>query len=424
MADELRPRAVPRPVPSPGHLSPDQLPGEGRPPMRAGVHMTDFTRSQLQKIGWKDGDPIPGDLGKRIQEIQQAIREERESTTLEDSPLAAGWKPVQAKFMDIGALPPEKQAELKQYLEEYNAQIAQEEAFNKQQAKVESRIPENIQGQQRELMVDQIMASEAALQRRQLQQTGTVIDDRPVRQPVESGPPPGMPVPEGKVFAGNIGMPSIAQKIKSLKQQQQPAVEPLPPEEPVVSSGATTTHDTCQRCAWPLSMPFTTEPTVEDKQGFLAAIIGLSRFEKEYALLGDNLILRLRSLSSDETATLQNQLSAMVRAGQSIGDGEYWSNLMEFRLVMSVSRITVGGNVIYSAPPVKEWDTANPQQADSEIHPTPLPRMRTYFYEKGVTQEPLRRIIGQTHQEFQRLVEALEAMTNNADFWTGIKLPV
>jgi hypothetical protein len=49
--------------------------------------------------------------------------------------------------------------------------------------------------------------------------------------------------------------------------------------------------------------------------------------------------------------------------------------------------------------------------------------MRDWFYKEIVTQEPLRRIIGQQHREFQRLVEALEAMTSDSSFWKGIELP-
>ena len=98
MADELQPRAVPRPVTAPGELRPDQLPGAGRPPMSQGrTIMTDHTRQQLTAVGWKDGDPIPGDLGARLREIQLEVAAERSKAKLEGSELAAGWKPV-AKF--------------------------------------------------------------------------------------------------------------------------------------------------------------------------------------------------------------------------------------------------------------------------------------------------------------------------------------
>lgn len=409
--DELRPRPVPRPVAGPGALRADQLPGDGRPPMRTGsVHMSDYTRQQLQAVGWKDGDPVPGDLGKRLQEIQQEVIEERQAATLEGSPLAADWKPVQASFVNITDLPPERQAEIQQYLAEYKSETEQQAQFEQMQTDVEASIPANVQGEQRDLMRNQILASNAAAQARQLQRgnatDSVVIDDRPS----PTAPPQKLSTPE---------------KIAILNQQQQAAAQPAQTQQavlPLPDSGVAPARTNCQRCAWPLDVPYEIVPTVEDKKGFLAAILGMSRFEKKYDLLNGNLSVFFRSLSADESAVVQEQLGAMVRNGTSFGDGEYWANLQEFRTVLSVSKIVVGGNVVYSIPPFNEWLTENPPPSKGEMTPTQLPRLCAYFYAKGATQEPIRRIIGQTHKSFQRLVEAMEFMTNDPDFWSGIKL--
>jgi len=393
------------------------------------VYMSDFTKKQLQAVGWKPGDPVPGDLGQRLQEIQAEVVKERQEADLENSELAAGWTPPVASFVNIEDLPPEKQDEIRGYLAEYKEQMAQQAAHDEAVANVDASIPENVQGEQRAIMRNQILQGQAAMAARQAgQPTGesVVIDDREQT----TAPPADMQVPEGKTYAGSIGAPSVADKIEHLKQQQataqqpeQPAASPTPEPSQHVSAGAVGQMVHCPRCAWNVNLPFDVKPTETDKQKFMAAVLGLARFEKKYDLLGGKLAVFFRSLTSEESAILQQRLGAMVRSGESIGDGEYWAHLMEFRLVMSVSRIEIGGNITYQVPPLQEWARTHPAADGSPVLPTDIPRLRDYFYKEGPTQEPVRRILGQTHRNFQRLVELLEVMTNDPDFWEGIELP-
>lgn len=400
MADELRPRPVPRPAASQSTLRPEQLPGEGRPPLEPGkVHMTDMVRKNLEAVGWKDGDPIPGDLGVKLREIQQELIKEQETAKLQDSPLAANWKPVQASFVNIVDLPPEKQAEIRSYLQEYKEEIATQAEIEKQNEEIERQIPGSIQGEQRDIMREQIAQGRAAQALRAQRQTAgqqiesVIVDDR------DAAP--------AATTAATASAPS-----------------PPPPAEPVAAlpSSGVPEHTNCQRCNWPLDTPFDVEPTQADKEGFLAAILGLGRFVKQYALLGGNFVLSLRSLSSKESAMVQQQLGAMLRSGEIAGDGAYWAHMIEYRMVLSVATITVGGNVVYNVPDIEKWNTETPPTKDDVIHPTPIPRLCEYFYKVGAPQEMIRRIIGQEHAKFQRLVEALEAMTSVSDFWQGIEL--
>lgn len=409
-SDELRPRPVPRPAPTRGEIPASQLPGEGRLPLATGkVHMSDYTQRQLMAAGWKPGDPVPGDLGQRLKEIQQKIQEEQETARLEDSDLAVGWKPVNPSFVDIENMPEAYQNEVREYLQEYKQQVADEKAMAEQEAAADRSIPDNIQGQQREVMRQQMIAGDAAMAARQAKRAAqrdetesVVIDDR---KPGLSG------------VAAQVEAAKATQAKYEAEQKAQPA--PPPVEQP--ATGVASTHTNCQRCAWPLDVPFEIVPTDKDKQGFMAGILGLGRFEKHYELLGGNLEVYFRSLSTAESTMIQKQLGAMVRSGEVIGDGEFWACLMEFRMVLSVSRLVIGGNVKYEAKPIIEWEKDFPPV--DKILPTPIPRLADYFYEHCASQEPLRRILGQTHQEFQRLVEALEVMTNKSDFWKGIELP-
>ncbi len=391
------------------------------------VHMTDHTRQQLESVGWKAGDPVPGDLGARLQEIVRELEEERASARLEDSELAKGWvKPV-ASFVNITDLPQEKQKEIQKYLQEYKAEQQQQAEFARMESEADASIPENVVGPQRDVMREQILAGEAAMAARNAARPpgdSVVIDDR-VKQ---AAPPVDMKVPEGKTYAGMLGHPSVADKIEQAAKiqrdhERQQTEQPPPPPAALPSSGANPERTICQRCSWPLQLPFEIVPTIEDKQSFLAAVLGLGRFQKKYELLGGNMVVHFRSLTSDESATLQNQLGAMVRSGESHGDGEYWGNMHEFRMVLAISKIVVGGNATYDVPSLAEWAKNNPANSADPLQPTDIPRLRDHFYAKGATQEPIRRMLGQTHQNFQRLVEALEFMSNEPDFWTGIELP-
>lgn len=421
MADELRPRPIPQTSQPAGALPANQLPGPGRPPLRTGkVHFSDFTRRQLMAVGWKEGDPIPGDLGQRLQQIQAEVCAERDSATLEGSDLAAGWQPVKGEFVNIEQLPQERQDEIRQYLQEYKQQLADEAAQAQVDAEIEESIPQSVQGPARDVMKQQIVAGNAAQAARESgRAAASVVDDR--------RPSPPLPVPEGKTLGGVIGNMGPAEKIEELKRRQraaqeapQPAPEQPAPEAP--STGVTSTHTHCNRCLWPDDVPFEIKPTDEDKQRFLAAVLGLGRFEKSYPLLGGNLEVFFRSLTTDESAMVQRQVGSMVRAGAIRGDGEFWANLHELRLAIACSKIVVGGNVVYEVPSVAEWAKANPRTDGVEEY-TPLPRLRDNLYEKGATQEPLRVILGQQHRQFQQLVELLEVMTNDPDFWKGIGLP-
>jgi hypothetical protein len=46
--------------------------------------------------------------------------------------------------------------------------------------------------------------------------------------------------------------------------------------------------------------------------------------------------------------------------------------------------------------------------------------LREYFDKHVLPQETVRRVVGQHHRQFQRLVEALEANAASPDFFDGI----
>ncbi len=459
MSDELKPKPVPTPPPGRGQLPPEQLPGEGRPPLRTGhVVMSDWTRKQLQAVGWQDGDPIPGDLGQRLQEIQAEVMKEKEGAKLEDSELAVGWQPAKASFVEIEKLPKEKQDEIRAYLSEYKQEVQQQEQLKQHEAELDAQIPDNVQGAMRDITKQQMLAGDAAMAERRAKQQGDdesyVIDDR--QQSAPSVPPGAPPLPEGKQLGGvSMGPNDVGSKIDELNRRKDEAAKAPPPkpEKPATEehpTGATNPlhNQNCPRCKWPVAMPFTIEPTDKDKQAFMAAVLGTNRFEKGYSIMGGNVEVKYRSLTTEEISVLNYQLSADVRNGVIRGDGEYLAWSIEYRFVMGISEVKVGGNIVTKVPALIEWSRQHPVKLGKEQTPpttpmeiensreaflagtaggqhagTPLPRMRQWLYDDQLTQEPLRRILGEKHREFQRLTEALEAMTAEPSFWKGIELP-
>jgi hypothetical protein len=364
------------------------------PVPRGQLMLTDYTRQQLSKLGWQEGDPIPGDFATRVKEVQQAFEEER-ANAKHDIP--AGWQPVQPKTVQIDELPPEQQAELRQYLSDYKKQAAADTAVAQQQAAAEASInpasPPSVQE-----------AHRVALAASQAQRPGfAFVNDMPA-------------APEGKAVGGVTGVSPVFQKMADAKQP--PAT---PPSEPVKEEPATAglqspvTH--CPRCKWDTRMAFYIEPTDDDKIVFRAAILGGGRFKKEISTLDGGLKIRFRGLSSGEIRILREQLRYDAEAGKILGDGEFWAEMMEYRLIMAVEQI-IRGQDIFDVDPVEkiEYDPPKP----GEPRETVLVKLREWFYENIIPTEAMAHIVREHHQQFNRLLEYLETMSQEPSFFKGI----
>ena len=389
MSDELRPQKVPRPTEGRrGDFNPSDVIGEGKPPLRTGaVNLTPRTEENLRAVGWQPGDPIPGNLGEELKKIQIEVLREKAEANLEDSELAAGWEPPKIDFVDIKDLPPEKQEQVRQYLQEYKRDMEQQAREQATMKEMDEQIPENVQGHQRDVMRDAIAQQTAA-------RTQGFIDDR---------------------------------KTPEAKQESKPAEPKEEKSEAVENSDidlAAITESHCPRCSWPLHMEYDVEVKDFDKHAFLATLLGVeNRFKKEYFLMNNNMRLVFRSLTTDETHLIDHQLRHMMRNTQEIvGDGDYWGFLMKFRLVLGLETIEIAGSSVYSSPAYSEWVKQNPPTSDDKTTVTELPRMEKWFEEHTPKPEPIRRVMNQTQARFQRLVEAMEANADNENFWKGIEL--
>jgi len=401
--------------------------GQGTLPWRPNdVILTDWSKQQLQKLGWKEGDAIPPNFNKQLAAAQHTYRQDLEAARLKliEDGKAAGGRVQIKRVIDIADLPDAEQQKLRQVLADYQQTARQEAAVAAAQAAREARVVQNadpsVQAAHRAAMATEEQgiqfATPAALQ--QLRAGGPPHPDMPevVLQHAAANLPPQLQPPDGFQVGG-------AQNIAPFITNTQPPQAPPQPEPPpatmdpaTIAGGIPEIHN-CPRCMWDLKQPFTVEPTEADKQLFVAAILGAQRFIKTISVMGGNLQITYRSLLSTETDLVFRQLAYDMRQNRLTDDASYFMLLQTYRLLMSVASIQDGiGRVLVEIPPAAELGID-----DLEGEPTILRKLNNWFNENVAPMESTRRIIVQHQHAFQRLVEALEVMTAEADFWTGIR---
>jgi len=406
-----------RTVPTPA--TPGAVPmTPGSMPLPTGqVVITDDTRRELTKLGWQDGDPIPGDLGERISEIRAQVAQERAAAT---PALPPDFVPPKSRTVSIDDLPEAYQQELRDHIAKTKAMMPAIEAAQAQEAKIAAMIPEGSSPEMAAAMRTNAAAAQQVEMRKAAEavtkQGPTASVSASVQRDVVSSAPP----PDGKVVAGVQGISPAFAALEEAKLATQAATAPAPPpatepEPPPPDAGLHAMLENCPRCLWDLRVRFDAEPDERDKTAFVASILGSSRFVKQYDLLDGNVSITYRSLTTFESSLLMTQMGYDATAGQFAGDGDFFARLMEYRLVMSVQKIQgKDDKPFHDIPPIGDIPYDPPIGGAPE---TPLVPMRKWFYEVVLTQETFRHMIGQQHRQFQRMVEKLETMSDSPDFW-------
>jgi len=419
---EIRRVPVPRPAGAgkvPPLPTPPAHPGGGSLPFPTGqVGITPNTQQELMKLGWRPGDPIPGDLGRVIAEVQARVQKEKEAAGEALATQGPQNRPRVGRLVNISELPPAEQQQLRDYLREHKESVARAALIEQAQAAEAAKLEADVEAGVVPPAVADNLATMAQTVRQQGAPEGVIVDDRI---------PPNLKVPEGKQVGGTLGVPLARTPRRVIQHPVGPATSPLPPppapESPAPAATAPTAPE-CPRCGYDCRIPFEGKPSQEDIERFSVAMLALQVFRKKYQLLGGKCVLTFRGLTSQDVILVNKQLGYDVRAAKIIGDGEYLTSLMEYRLVLSVQRIEVQGHLAVDVPSVDEYVKLNPKKLPADpSKETILTEMHADFYGKYVTSESLRRVIGAKHREFQRLNETLEAMMLDPNFTDGIALP-
>lgn len=184
----------------------------------------------------------------------------------------------------------------------------------------------------------------------------------------------------------------------------------------VSDAGSAATPQFCPRCLWDIKAPFMAQPTDRDKENFLAAFLGGKRFQQRVNFMGGRFTVVFRALTCAETNLLFQQLGHDVRAGRIAGDGEYVMAMQNYRLAMGVARIEADTTILHEVGNILDVPyTAPPGEPQTVLVP-----FTRWFHDTIIPQESILRVVAQAHRQFQRLVERLEAMAQSPDFWTGI----
>lgn len=405
-------------------------PGGGTLPIPTGdVILSDWDKQQLSHIGWEEGQKLPPDFARQIKQVQKQAQADVD-TAREDliaQGQKAGGKVKIGKELNLADLPAARQEELRGVLADYQEYAKKEQARQDivaaQEAKVVPNADPSVAQAHRTAMAaeDQTAASAAA--------GLPEVEIRPPRQASESPQlPPEIRPRDGAEIAGmeNVapfvthpGPPQPERPPPRAKEQPSPEV---PPADQVADAGGVNPVSYCPRCMWDVRQPWELQPEDTDKEQFVAAILGGTRFTKLISVMGGRLQITYRSLTSQETDLVFKQLGIDLRQEKLFDDAQYFMQLQVYRLAMSVERIENGNNdVLAEIPPVFEieYDPPGPDEPEE----TQLTKLVKWFNNEAAPQESMRRIVAQHHRQFQRLVEALEAMTSEPDFWKGIASP-
>ncbi len=367
---------------------------------RPGIAITDYTRQQLQALGWQDGDPVPEEFGQRLALVRATLPGE-----------------ARAKLLDVRQLPETVQHELREILRAAKQKRETRSADTHTEANLENLHPQVREAAKQAMKIQQqfeeptvTFASVSPVLQAAASTSTTPPADASDRSPRNPAPEPTSTPSWSPTFTPPQPPPTA--------DAAQDAAERV---EPTADTGASPKLTHCPRCAWDLSAPFETPPTEADKCAFVASIFGIAPFQKQYMLMGGHLGFTFRELTPGETDLVTQQCGYDVHEGRIIGDGQFLAAVWQYRLCLSLRHVLKSGVVHVAVPSVTDH-AAIGYRPEPGVPSTPLPALQQWVHTYALRTESLRRLASIHHQQFQRLVESLEAMVSEPSFWRGIEL--
>lgn len=328
------------------------------------VYVSDFTKKTLEQFGWKTGDAIPADLGTLMIKMKETLPTSKRDDVL----------------VDKDVMTPEQVEQVTGLLRD-----AKELGRKKKQ---EAELDEKTKN----------MAPSVSEVYKQIVNSGEnegpqIIDDREAVAESQKQETKTEPVEEKKT------------------EEEKPSAETTAEFKPTVIAY-------CPRCGWDMRQKFDIVPTDRDKEDFIATLLGCSRFKKKYEMFGGKIIVTFRSLLAEENKLIYRQLVLDQQINKVATEAEWFTQMMDYRLACSLETIAdKKGKVIASIPLLEEMSWENTKD---EPLATPLPK-QLELVNQHLAQEATRRLVGTHLRQFQRLLEGLEAMALEPNFWNGIE---
>lgn len=326
--------------------------------------ISEFTKKTLGQFGWKDGDAIPAELGDRMLKMKEGLPPSKRTDVL----------------LEKEALAAEQIEEIQKMLAD--AKVAAEQRDKKKAIAAKTKN----------------MAPSVAAAFEKIKEAGPeIIDDRDeVKEEQAAEKPAAAPPPE--------------------PAPKKPDAAPAPAIELETPAMASTIPPFCPRCGWDMRMKFEVVPTDKDKEDFLATLLGGTRFKKTYELFGGKMAVTFRSMLAEENKLVYRQLTLDQQAQKVTTEAEWFVQMMDYRLACSLDNVAdKSGKIVAEMPELPEMVYTG------EAKETPLVAQLSLIGKNILAQEVTRRLVGMHLRQFQRLVEALEAMAAEPSFWTGIE---
>lgn len=321
------------------------------------AYISESTKKTLQQFGWVETDPIPDKLGDIILKIKETLPVSPRVDVLIDKDVmpSEAVEQVTALLKAAKVYAEKKKQEAEREALEANMTDSVREAYRKFAA------PEVVDDRETQ-------TAEAAPAEAESPAPEVVIEDDP---PSETG----------------LDMPS--------------AVFPF-----------------CPRCGWDMKQKYDVDIDDNDKEDFLATLLGGARFKRAYEIAGGRIKIVFRSMLADENFMVQRQLLLDQNNNEIFSEAEWFLRLAEYRMACSLESIAdASGKLIYANPELQELKFTPPEDKPTQ---TPLVLARQTVNSKALAHEVTRRLIATQLRQFQRLVEALEAMALEPSFWNGI----
>jgi hypothetical protein len=379
---------------------------ENAPPLAPGsLHMTDWTKKQLQALGWKEGDPIPGDFSEQLESAREAYVTELKKEMHTATPdLPDDFQPHIPDIIQYDKLPPAKQREIDQSLARAQQQMQHMERQVQQDAELQALQVEGADPSVNEAI------RQTEMMKRQQEATQQQLQPQPPDNPfvLENDVQEAL----AKEEAGKPA-PSYTQDV--------PQPEPVypPPEADTAGDDERTSAfnqhaELCQRCAWPRKVQYELELEEADKNAWIVAILSGKRFFKEVKALGGRVRIIFRTLNVHESKLILTQLRYDQVNGDVNFTGEYTAAMTEYRYALGVHQIFV--NDLPLDEPADEDLGAIQYDETPDTPMTVVKAITDHINTSVVVDENLRRVIVRKHMQFERLVEKLEAMADDENF--------
>jgi hypothetical protein len=169
----------------------------------------------------------------------------------------------------------------------------------------------------------------------------------------------------------------------------------------------------CPRCGWDMRQKFEIVPTELDKEDFLAATLGGTKFQRDYEIFGGKVKIVFHTILADESKLIHRQLVLDQESKKIVTEAEWFVQMLEYRMALSLGAIVdAKGKPTALIPALGDLPAVDGQ--------SPLETLSDYVNKKVLAHEVTRRLVGSHLRQFQRLVEALEAMALEPSFWNGI----